>query len=268
MCQLRKVTKISKQKRSSKRYNVFLDESYAFSVGEDIYIKYHLHKGKMLSESDITQIKSADDFQRSYLLAIHYLSFRVRTEKEMRLYLKQKEIGAEAINKIINQLVKERLLDDLEFANMFVRDRMNRSTKGPKVIAMELKEMGIITSKIDEALEQFTKEVQIARARVWAEKELNKKSKHSFFNRKEQLRAKLLQRGYARDVVSELFSTLQMKRDETEEMQILKVQADKLYSKYSRKYDGNELQQRLKQQLYRRGFDLDAIQSYLATLDY
>ena len=43
--QLATITKISIQKKAVDRYNIFLDDNYAFSVTEDILIKFNLRKG-------------------------------------------------------------------------------------------------------------------------------------------------------------------------------------------------------------------------------
>src|SRR5699024_6881295 len=121
--QLQVVTKVSQQKRSSDRFNLFLDGKYAFSISEDVYVKFHIHKGKELSAEEIDTIKQADNVQRAYLLAIHYLSYRMRTESEMRTQLGKKELLDDVIEQVIKRLYDEKLLDDGVFARTFVQDR-------------------------------------------------------------------------------------------------------------------------------------------------
>ncbi|MGV3466194.1 MAG: recombination regulator RecX, partial [Heyndrickxia sp.] len=43
------ITKITVQKNLSDRYNIYLDEEYAFSVDEDVLTRFQLRKGKELS---------------------------------------------------------------------------------------------------------------------------------------------------------------------------------------------------------------------------
>ncbi|HZW67643.1 MAG TPA: recombination regulator RecX [Pseudogracilibacillus sp.] len=266
MGQLQVVTKVSQQKRSSDRFNLFLDGKYAFSISEDVYVKFHIHKGKELSAEEIDTIKQADNVQRAYLLAIHYLSYRMRTESEMRTQLGKKELLDDVIEQVIKRLYDEKLLDDGVFARTFVQDRMNRSTKGPQVIRQELVAKGIPMNNIDEALTIFTREKQIERAFQWGQKEMNKRSKQPLRKRHEQLKTKLLRRGYPKDVVFEVVDLIHVEVDEDEEFLLLKKEADKLYNRYKNKYENYELKMHLKQRLYSRGFSLDNIDSYIEKL--
>lgn len=260
------VTKVSQQKRSSNRLNVFLNDEYAFSISEDVYIKYHVHKGKVLSEVEIEEIKRADDVQRAYLMAINYLSYRIRTESEMRTHLREKDLTPQIIEQVIERLYDEELLNDRTFAATFVRDRINRSSKGPNVIRQELAEKGVSQGDIEPALAMYTYDIQREKALAWGQKEVNKESKRPLRRRKEQLTAKLLRRGFTKDVAFEVVDTVEIEKDEEEEFLLLKKEADKLYTRYENKYEDYELKMRLKQRLYSRGFPLSKIDSYLDTL--
>lgn len=264
--QLRTVTKIVQQKKSNKRFNVYLDNEYAFSISEDIYVKFHVHKGKKLTEAEIEKIRYEDGIHRAYVIAIQYLSYRMRTEREVRIHLQKKDVHPDVVEKVIERLINEKLLDDLTFAQSFVTDRINRSTKGPLLISRELAEKGVSHILINEALRQYTLEKQKEKALQWIEKETKKKSNHSYKKRKEQLTAKLLQRGFSKEVASDVISNVKLEKDEDIEFLLLKKHADKMYTKYKHKYDPFELEMQLKQRLYARGFNFEQIESYLHTL--
>ena len=55
-----KITSITAQKRPG-RFNVFLDGNYAFSVSEEVLVKFQLAKGKELDSADLEEIFEADD---------------------------------------------------------------------------------------------------------------------------------------------------------------------------------------------------------------
>lgn len=44
------ITKITRQKRNEERYNIFLNDEYAFSVDESVLVKYRLTKGMTIDE--------------------------------------------------------------------------------------------------------------------------------------------------------------------------------------------------------------------------
>src|SRR5690625_2538339 len=175
VCQLKTVSKITTQKSSKNRFNVYLDGNYAFSVDQEIYIQYHLHKGKQLTKEMIDEILHEDYLHRAYVSAIHYLSYRMRTESEIFTYLQKKEFPKDVIDEITKRLYDEKLLNDEQFARAFVKDRMERSTKGPLIIANELAEKGISKKFINAALTLYSKEKQREIATKWANKEVNKK---------------------------------------------------------------------------------------------
>lgn len=267
VCQLGEITKITVQKKSSNRYNIYIDHTFAFGVDEDVFVKYQLHKGKILSDETIEKIKNADDFHRSYSLALNYLSYRMRSEKEVRQYLRKKEVLDETIEEIIAKLHKEKLLNDLEFAKMFVSDRIKYSHKGPRFIQKELLEKGVLEDKIERALEQYDEATQLKKLNKWLDKQLKKKSKYSYRKRIEQLKVKLLQLGFTQHIIEAAFSEKTFEQNESEEKELLTKQADKLYNKYRRKYNGTELILKLKQRLFQQGFDSDLIQSYIDDLE-
>src|SRR5699024_8910608 len=112
----------------------------------------------------------------------------------------------------------------------------------------------------------YTNDIQWEKALAWGQKEINKRSKHPLRRRKEQLTAKLLRRGFTKDVAFEVVDIVEIEKDEEQEFLLLKNEADKLYTRYESKYDDYELKMRLKQRLYSRGFSLSRIDSYLDTL--
>ncbi len=54
-------------------------------------------KGKVLIEADIEEIKQADMVRKGLNKAINFLSHRVRSEKEIRDYLRKQEMEPFAI---------------------------------------------------------------------------------------------------------------------------------------------------------------------------
>lgn len=264
---MRTITKISTQKKSSNRYNIFLDGVYAFSIEEDVLVKFQLRKGLTLSEAEISTITESDAHERSYLLAIHYLSYRMRSIKEMRTYLKEKEVAQIAIDKVIKRLITENVLNDALFADAHVTDRMNLTSKGPQLIVRELQEKGVTAEIAQKAVMKYPYEKQFKTALKWAKRERNKKSRHSFRKRNEQLQFKLLQKGFTNDVVTDVMQHLSLEMDQEEELSNLSKEATKLYKRYSKKYEGYELKTKIKAGLYNRGFSGELINEYVANLE-
>jgi regulatory protein len=100
-----------------------------------------------------------DDFEKFYKAAIRYLSFRSRSEKELRDYLKRKtenlepKIDESITKRIIDSLTRDKFLNDEEFARMWIRERTLIKPKAIRVIKMELKQKGIGKELIESLFE-------------------------------------------------------------------------------------------------------------------
>lgn len=267
MSQLPTITKISKQKKSSDRYNIFLNDNYAFSVTEDIFIKYNLRKGLTLTEEEIETITENETWHRFYVQAIRFLSYRMRSKQEMRNYLKKQEVAPNVMDEIIARLEKEKYINDIEFAKAFVRDRMNQTSKGPRLIVKELTDKGVKAETANKAITLYSYESQFQIALKWAQKQLKRKSNKSYNKQNEALKIKLMQKGFDTDVVNKVFDEIKPPIDKEAELAALEIQARKLYRRYEKKYQGNELNMKLKASLYQRGFQGDLINEYVAKLD-
>ena len=83
------------------------------------------------------------DFERFYNQALHYLSYRTRSEKEVRDKLKTKQVDPQTIEKIIAKLKEKRFINDEEFARQWIENRIRFKPRSERLIKMELKQKGI-----------------------------------------------------------------------------------------------------------------------------
>lgn len=265
--QLREVTKITKQKRVQDRYNIFLNDVYSFSVNENVLVTYNIKKGMQLSEEQIETIIHEESIQQAYSLAVRYLGYRMRSEKEIRTYLSDKEVGIDEIDQIVARLKKQKYLDDEKFAIAFVKDRMNQTSKGPQIIRRELHEKGINDALIENALQLYDYEQAFKVALNWATKQMRRRTRHAYRRRIDRLKASLIQKGFYREVVDDVVAHIQTEPNEEEEKAALNHHGDKLYRRHQRKYDGYELHERIKAGLYRLGFQSQMINEYIAKIN-
>ena len=100
------ITKVSAQKRQG-RYNIFLDQEYAFSVSEKTLAEFVLLKGQELSPQKINEILDYEASAKASDLAARYLSYQPRTVKEVTDYLSQHEISRSAAKRAVNELTQQ-----------------------------------------------------------------------------------------------------------------------------------------------------------------
>jgi regulatory protein len=259
------ITKITTQQKNKERFNIFVDEGkgekYAFSVDEAVLIKFQLKKGMELDPFFLTEIQYEDDIRKSYNMAIKYLARVMRTEHEVRSYLKEKEVEEPVIREVIVKLYEYQFLDDEQYAISFVRTKKNTTDKGTVVIKRELVEKGVKEQFIEQALKEYTFDEQVETAHSICKKEVAKNKSDSSVVLKQKLEQKLIRKGYSFDIIAEVTSNIELKSDD-EVFQALQYQAEKLKKKYSHE-SGFQYIQKMKAALYRKGFSLEMIEEYL-----
>lgn len=258
---MKKITKIEAQKRKG-RYNVYLDDQYAFPVAESVLIKYRLMKGMELNQAQIAQITTDDEIAKAYGRMLDYLSHQLRTEKEVIQKLHEIETPEEFVEPILQKLREERLLDDHNYAMSYVRTVMNTELKGPHVIRQKLRMKGIGELDIDAALEQFTEAKQLENATKLAQKLFKRYRSQPTRRQEEKVRQGLMTNGYRAESFNQIQETVEPVADAEQQAELLDRQAKKLLRRYQ-KYQGYERQMKLKQALYRKGFDFDAINDWV-----
>ncbi|WP_407272359.1 recombination regulator RecX [Radiobacillus sp. PE A8.2] len=265
------ISRITTQKKHKHRYNIFLkqgeDEAYGFSVDEDILIKFHLHKGMELDDQTKQTLIQKDALHKTYTLALHFLSFRMRSKKEIAEYLSKKEVDIEEINVVVQRLEDEGLLDDREFAIAFVRTRMNTTSKGPMLIKRELMEKGVRADIADEALTHYPFELQVEKASKLVDKKLTASRNKSFQQQIIALKQNLMQKGFSGNVLEIVMEDVQEQKDEDAEWDAIVLQGEKIVRKFAKKASGSELKYKVKGSLYQKGFKMDEIERFLETID-
>ena len=52
------ITKITRQKNNPERYNIYIEDNYAFAVDESLLVKYQLSKDKVLEDWNVMKSSS------------------------------------------------------------------------------------------------------------------------------------------------------------------------------------------------------------------
>lgn len=256
-----KITKITAQKRPG-RYNIFLDGQYALPVSEDVLIQFGLMKGQEVDNELKQKLLVAEANSQAHELALNYLSYQLRTVKEMRTYLRDHDIAAATIETIIGQLIEQKYLDDAEYAKAYVRTNMILHEKGRIVLERELKQKGVGPTEIADALTLYDTETTLENGTKLAQKTWQRQAKLAQRVRQQKVRQTLQQKGFTGDEITMIFDQLDFSVDPEDERDILNVTAEKLVRRYQPLSDLKQ-KQKFKQALVRKGFGFDDISRWL-----
>ena len=199
------ITSIEKQKRSKKRWNIYVEGDFFCGLYADTILKYGLHVNQDFNEAKLHEIKDYDEYIYGKETALNYLSYRIRTINEIKKKLKEKKVSAKTSGKIIKYLEDAGLINDEEFARTLIEENIKRKPVGIKVLKQKLFEKGVpkqigekvlesVFEKVSEkelALQNFNKLIPKLKGK---EKIEQKKKVYEFLTRK----------GFSYDVIREI----------------------------------------------------------------
>ena len=261
--QLPEITMIQVQKRRKDRFNIYLDGEYAFPISEAVLIKTGLYKGMTLTKERQEAIEEENSQYLAYTIAVDYLSYGLRSEKEVRQKLLDNEIEMRYIHTTLERLRDQMYINDQIYGESYTRTAANINRKGPRQIAQDLKAKGLDDEIISHSLMEYPDNQQLENAQYLAEKAMNKQSRTSSKDAQMKVRLHLQQKGYPKEIINQVFDGLDSEKSEEDELFALRIQGDKVWRRYSRKAEGRELEQKVKGNLYQKGFPGDLINQYI-----
>lgn len=147
---MKKITAIEVQKRSPNRVNIHLDGAFAFGLAR--IVAAWLHVGQELSEEKIQQLQLDDARERAYQQAMLFLSYRARSEAEIRKNLRKHEIPEPVIEQTLERLRQDGLANDHQFARSWVENRSTFRPRSRRLMAMELRQKGLSNEAVTSAV--------------------------------------------------------------------------------------------------------------------
>lgn len=162
MMQNLKIIKIQGQVRRPNRKTIFLDNGDVFGITEDVLISNNLVEGQTISETEIEKIKFDESNNKALNAAYRLLSYRMRSESEMKNRLKQKDYDKNIITAVIEYLKTINYLNDEEFAIAFARDKINSKQIGPIALRQEFIQHYLSKELIDETINKVYEEFPVS----------------------------------------------------------------------------------------------------------
>jgi len=184
--------------KTKKRVNVFMDDSYSFTIDKELIAEGGLYCGKALSKAQIKELSDTDIFQRCLDAALHYLTYRPRSETEVRQRLCKHGFCNSVVNKVIVQLKKQELVDDVSFARYWTDNRILLYPRSRRLIKHELMQKGISAEIANEATEDLDDEVN---AYLAAQKKIRLLDTYDYNNFRQRLFNYLKTKGYSYEAI-------------------------------------------------------------------
>ena len=189
------VTRLVQGKKDPTRVNVFLDHKFALSLSAEEVIKQSLAIGKNLSDDIVVSLKKTSQEEKIFSKLINFLSYRPRSEKEVKDRLRKylPDAPHDYILGMCDKLKSLGYLNDLEFARWFAHSRVKSRPRSTRHLAQELYQKGLSKEVIANVLSEFSDDRAALRAL------LTKKSTLP----KDKLISYLARRGFSWELIKE-----------------------------------------------------------------
>ena len=250
-----KVEEIKKTK--SGKYKVTIDGK-SITTYDDVILKNKILYQKEIDEKTYAQIGIDSIYYDNYHKALNYILRKLRSKLEVRMYLEDLETADNDIEKIVNRLEEIGFINDVNYAKAYISDSIYLKNDGPHKIKSYLLSLEIDEYTIDEELAKIDKEVIYDKLEKLVLKKLKSDRKNSAYQLRQKVIIDMVNAGYSKDMVIEILDNYDI--DDGEK---LKKEYDKLYTKYSRKLKGYELEKKIKEKLYNKGFDIHDIEKII-----
>jgi len=202
------ITQIKPQK-NQQRFNIYLDGKFAFTLSAEALIKAGLKVNQKISQKKAVRLNEQDNKDKLYEKVLRFLSYRPRSEKEIRDYLKKKNASQKTSKAIIKKLKKLELIDDRSFALWWIQQRSSFRPRGRRALWFELKQKGIDQEIIKDSLFSDKKEL------VLAKKAAQKKAKFlknlEFLAFRQKMTGFLARRGFDWETIKKVLEELKKK---------------------------------------------------------
>lgn len=192
------ITSIERQPRRRRRVNLFVDGRFALSMALGLAQEKGVHTGMTVDEAELEALRLEDERRAAYEAAIHLLSYRPRSEREMRQRLRRHNIAAGVIDETIERLRASHYLDDAAFAQFWRQSRENLSPRSGRLIRSELLSKGVDSGTATSTVEGLDDEEAAYRA---ASKRLKAHQGESDDVFRRRMGGFLTRRGFSYDVI-------------------------------------------------------------------
>lgn len=240
-----KIDKFTKLKNGM--YKLTLNDK-EIKIHEDLILKYELLLNRNIDDNLLKKLELENKKYEGYNLAIKYLKTRQRSKKEIYEYLNKKEIVRKYIDEIIDLLINQGYLNDEFYISSYIHDKILLSSDGPLKIKKYLLNNNLDSELVNNKMLEFTEELEIERINKIISK-LIKSNNKSNYNFKIKVKNYLIDLGYNIDLVNREVSKINI-----DDSTLFEKEKDKLYKKYSKKYSGYELDMKVKQGLFAKGY--------------
>lgn len=164
------ITRLIGSKGRTPKVKVYLDGQFAFSLEPVVALEAGLRPKRELSADQQKELEYANKLRLALSAAERLISFRPRSEAELRQNLVRKGFANDVIMQALDRLRQSGLIDDVAFARYWAENRAAFRPRGQRLVQSELRHKGVAlevaqdaTAEMDDAESAYVAGLKKAR---------------------------------------------------------------------------------------------------------
>ena len=246
--------KIVKIKKTKNKVTIILDTEKV-EILPVTYASYNLYINKIIEEHELLKIKEDDKIERYFIIATQRLMLGAYSPKKIEEYLQKKGAKKPEIKKVLEKLRKYDFINEKKMVEEIISFCDSKHYGYFRIIKM-LNERKISQKEIQKVEYNSIREEKEAILQIEILK--NRYKNKNDFGRKKSIVSSLVRYGFDESLSLELANKFS-NSNHMHEINVLKLDYDKCFSKYSRKYVGFELNQKITASLLSKGYRINDI---------
>jgi len=246
------------KKLNSGKYKIELDDKNKIITYDDVILKHNLLYHKEVDTDKLNELNIDTKYYDVYNKCIKYISTRLRSKKEINIYLDKFSLEENDKAHIINDLKRIGFINDLNFTKAYISDRIYLSNDGLDKIRKELINHNIETEIIEEELSKIDESIIKEKLSKLISKKIKNNHKDSKYIMRQKIYNDMINLGYSSNMFNECYELLEVDEDSN-----LEKEFNKWYKKLSSKYNNEDLYLKLRQKLYQKGYNLSDVDNLI-----
>lgn len=259
-----KVKSIYEIKDSMNEVIFLFDESEIILELSDKIIKsYDLEIGKEISKETFDILKDHEQVTRAYNKALKFLTVKDYTYNQMKKKLMDSGNYDDAqLDTTLELLQNKNLINDEEYTANYLK-RCTRLGVGLNKAIYNLRNYGVSDEIIDQCLEKNSFDDEYLAATKIIDTYYNRNIGFSYKAMLKKIRDKLYIKGFTNEAIEKALSDYDFEFDYEKEHNALEKEFIKQKKKYSKKYDTNQLKEKIINNLLRKGYNYEDIKEIM-----
>ena len=199
------ITLIEPQCKKKDRFNIYIDDEFAFGIDSFGLLEHRLILGKIMTADKVKEIKYTIEFANAKNAALAYIAKGSRSYREVHKKLKEKKYSDDIAIKVSSELKQMGYINDHQLALDYIQHKLEIDNWGKRRIVYSLALKGINRSDIISAFEEYTennegKELEAAKAALERKLRINEEWKKDP-KAKMKIYSFLARRGFSPDII-------------------------------------------------------------------